>query len=792
MIDDQIDDQIDPNETLDGEMVVDDYEIARLQAEFDEAEAQAAEEMARIEQEERERFEQERDALMSRLAADVEGELDKRSGRRALKETEWLAAERLLLGALANRRGVPNADDPFPLADDNDRKRPEVNIVRQKVGIAISQLESYVMPSDDKDFTMSSVAESADERLAAMIYPEATPEEIPALQEQAAKAHEDVIYGQFLACNYGDNVRAGIRSKVVLGTAVMKGPLNSERLRSTWEPAMGDDGQVVFIRSFVPEKSPSVRNVDLWNFYPNEQHHDIKDVPDAIEVHPMTHRDLRKLANHPGFFRDKIEELLEEGPKHSRLPTFAKRASLTNSQSNIEAKFVVMERNGPITVGELEKLGIEPPVTNVMDVVIAEVWVCQGRVIRISLSILEGETAIPYAVDVWESDPASIFGYGVPILVEDAQRVVNESWKMVLDNAGASAGPQAIIDRNKIQPANGSWALEPFKLWLTTEFADGRAADAIYFYSTPSAAAELVSILQLAKGFADEESSIPLIAGGLEPAQGVPSTATGGVMAMKAATSVLVNKAKSWCDNITEPCVQWMYAWNMQFHPDPMIKGSFQIDVRSSTEVLAKQIEAGDLERLVLMAGQNESVGAVVRMDELIRQQIRSMRVPHKSLIKTPEEIQAEAEARQQQSEQAQQSDPNFLRAQTEMKRLELETAKFQHETEMAAVKLEAEQRAAVMESEHRLAAIQARMIESQARTAQAQAQLEVAMLQVAARSETDRAKILAQIDLERSRQDLESLKIQAQTYMDLEKLKEQRDRNREQGQFASRIAENP
>ena len=53
----------------------------------------------------------------------------------------------------------------------------------------------------------------------------------------------------------------------------------------------------------------------------------------------------------------------------------------------------------------------------------------------------------------WEDDKGSVFGHGIPYLMRHAQRVVNSSWLMLLDNAGLTAGPQIVLNREMIRPA---------------------------------------------------------------------------------------------------------------------------------------------------------------------------------------------------------------------------------------------------------------------------------------------------------------------------------------------------
>src|SRR5690606_38419117 len=154
-----------------------------------------------------------------------------------------------------------------------------------------------------------------------------------------------------------------------------------------------------------------------------------------------------------------------------------------------------------------------------------EVWVCEGKVIRVALESIEASFRPPYYVSVWEKDPASIFGFGIPLMMEDAQRVVNETWHMILDNSYRSSGPQIAMNKRLVEPANGKWEFGPDQLWYLTE-DDITIQQAIQFFNIPNVTELLVPILQMARGFGEEESCIPLIAAGLESPQ-MGESATG-------------------------------------------------------------------------------------------------------------------------------------------------------------------------------------------------------------------------------------------------------------------------
>ena len=93
---------------------------------------------------------------------------------------------------------------------------------------------------------------------------------------------------------------------------------------------------------------------------------------------------------------------------------------------------------------------------------------CGRHVIKAVLNPLDTEEW-PYSVWNWAVDDFCIFGYGVPWLCRNEQAILNTTWRMMLDNASKSAGPQVVAKRHAIVPSDGNGELTPWKLWYADE-----------------------------------------------------------------------------------------------------------------------------------------------------------------------------------------------------------------------------------------------------------------------------------------------------------------------------------
>lgn len=652
----------------------------------------------------------EKQELLEDLAHSIEGKFTLRAARRSLKENQWLRSARLYYGKLIVEGMQLRGETPFEKLPYSNR--PDVNIVRSKCSIAIAQTVSMQFGTGNKNWDLE------------VSKKDTSPENV-----QACSLMSDEIETQLDDCKYAMHSRRAMWDRVVLGTGVMKGPLSVGKLVRSYVQL---EGSTTWVPDLSVDYAPEIIRVNPWFLYPDDSTDEGKDMQDSIETHPMSALELKKLMKHEGFYADCIAEVLEQKPEEYVSQNWADFAKLSEANPQIyKNKYLVLEYHGPITKTQLDKLDIECSYDSVNDEYYGEVWVCQGKVIRLELEAIEASYCVPYTLCVWEKDPSSVFGYGVPLMMEDAQRVVNESWHMILDNSSISSGPQVAMQKSLIEPANGKWELTPGQIWYLTDTM-ATVDQAIQFFNVPNVTEQIVPIMQLAQGFSEEESGIPLITAGLNSPQ-VQDTATGGLIVQQASTTLLDFMNEDWDDRMTCPHIGSMYAWNMQNNPNPDIKGQFSVDVRTSSQYKNKQLHIRDLEKLSVEAAQNPEMAKWINQGVLQRVRLEMMTIPTKGIIRTPEEVaQMEAEA-------AANAQPpvEMLELQLKARELDLKEAELAFETGQ-------QQQREAWEHEERMAANEARFVESQARVAVSQNEKEVEILKLAQKSEADAAKILS------------------------------------------------
>lgn len=651
-----------------------------------------------------------KEELLESLAMAVESKFTTRQARRTNKEAQWLRSAHLYYGKLALADYYVKGETPWERGLYS--QRPDVNIVRSKCSIAIAQSVSMQFGTSSKNWDLWPAANDDTPECAA-----------------ACKGMSDEIEAQLEASKYSFQCRKAMWDRVVIGTGVLKGPISIGRLTRAYEKMEASD---VWKPTVSVDYAPTLTRINPWFFYPDETVEDVKNLQDTIEVHPMSALELKKYMKHDGFFAEQIAEVLEERPSEYQSKAWSDFAALTSDNAQLfKDKYLVLEYHGPITRTQLDKLEIEPCYDSLNDEYYGEVWVCQGKVIRLELEAIEASFCVPYYIAVWEKDPTSVFGYGVPLMMEDAQRVVNESWHMILDNSSISSGPQAAMQKSLIEPANGKWEFGPGQIWYLTDM-QATVDQAIQFFNVPNVTQQLIPILQMAQGFAEEESGIPLITAGLTSPE-VANTATGSAMIQQASTTLLDFMSEDWDDNITCPLIEAWYAWNMQFSQKPEIKGAYSVDVRTSTQYKNKQLHIRDLEKLSVESAQNPAMAIWINQPALQKARIDMMEIPSDSIIKTPEQVQAAQEAEAQNAK----PDPAELELQLKARQLSLEEAKLAFESGQ-------QQQREIWEHEEKMTANQARLVESQARVAVSQNEKEVAILELMQKSEESAMKIMS------------------------------------------------
>jgi hypothetical protein len=411
--------------------------------------------------------------------------------------------------------------------------------------------------------------------------------------KKAADGAQKQIEDWFIECLWHAEVRKMIEDCARLGTGILKGPFPVKRTSVVTREAEGGYAKIIEDRI-----APASKCVSPWKFYPDPAAGEsIQDGSYCWEVDTITAKGLRDLKGVPGYLTSQIDKVLDEGPG-------GKHKSDIFIPGNVKAKdddqFEIWYFYGFAERDDLEAAGVDMPEGDHYTVP-AIVTMVNDCVIKAALNPLDtGE--FPYDLMVWQRKNGVPWGMGVGMQINTPQRMLNAATRNMMDNAGYSAGPQLIMRRDAITPADGTWQITPRKIWFVNDGADVNAVNQAFMaVNIPTMQKELMEIIQFALKMAEDVTGLPML---MQGQQGqAPDTVGGMQMMLNNASVVLRRIARLFDDRVTEPHVRRYYRWLMEYGEDDSIKGDFQIDARGSTALVERDIQNQNILNMAQFVG---------------------------------------------------------------------------------------------------------------------------------------------------------------------------------------------
>jgi len=258
-------------------------------------------------------------------------------------------------------------------------------------------------------------------------------------------------------------------------------------------------------------------------------------------------------------------------------------------------RYEVAEYWGVLEAQELADLGMDLP-DDTLEEYWANVWLLGSKIVKIEVQPIEGMQS-PYYAYYWDKDETSIFGEGIPAVIRDADKSLNATTRAMLDNAAICAGPQTEVNVDLLHPDEDPRDIHPFKVWIRSGVGVEAQYPAVRSVPMESHTQEY---MQLAQFFETNihETTIPSYMHGEASSKGsVGRTASGLSMLMSAAQVTFKDQLFSLDDDVQRPFIEGMYHWNMQFNPKEEIKGDFNVMVKGTSSLVAREIRAQNLDQ---------------------------------------------------------------------------------------------------------------------------------------------------------------------------------------------------
>ena len=426
----------------------------------------------------------------------------------------------------------------------------------------------------------------------------------------AAKKMEKKIHDQLQESGASVHLRSMAFEMALLGTGVMKGPFATDKEYPNWN----EDGEYEPLIKTVPE----CNHVSVWNFYPDPEASCMEDAEYVVERHKMSRTELRALKNRPYFMEDAIQYAIDKGPdyvqKHWELTMDDDQATPTSE------RWEVLEFWGFVDTDMLEEHGVKiPKELKDLDEVNANVWVCNGEILRMVLNPFK-PTRIPYYATPYEHNPYSFFGVGIAENMDDTQTLMNGFMRMAIDNAALSGNLIIEVDETNLVPGQ-DLSVYPGKIFRRQGGAPGQA---IFGTKFPNVAQENMQLFDKARVLADESTGFPSFAHGQTGVSGVGRTASGISMLMSAANGSIRTVVKNVDDYLIRPLGKAFFAFNMQFDFDESIRGDLEINASGTESLMANEVRSQRLMQFLQVA-QNPVLAPFAKMDYIIREIAKSM-----------------------------------------------------------------------------------------------------------------------------------------------------------------------
>ena len=453
--------------------------------------------------------------------------------------------------------------------------------------------------------------------------------------QKAALNLEKHIHDQLLDTSAVNVLRNAIFESCLLGTGVVKGPLNFNKRVHKWEK--GQEG-----RQYVPYEKlvPRIESVSVWDFHPDPSATSIEDAEYVIQRHRMNRQQLRSLISLPFFYKEAIEECLAKGSNYEEKYYENTIRDEDTEPAYVDNRYEVLEYWGVLDAKFAREIGMDiPNDLSELDQVQINAWVCGNHVLRCVLNPFT-PARIPYQVIPYEVHPYQVWGVGVAENMEDAQMLMNGHVRMAIDNLALAGNLVFDVDEASLVPGQ-NMDIFPGKIFRRQSGVTGTAINGLKF---PSTANENIQMYQISRQLADEETGIPSIMHGQTGVTGTGRTASGLSMLLGSASLSLKTVIKNIDDYLLKPLGEAYFQWNMQFNDDaPDIEGDLEIKPRGTSAVMQKEVRTQRLTTL-LQTAINPTLAPFVKIPNLMRELAISQDIDPDSLVNDVNEAQVFAE----------------------------------------------------------------------------------------------------------------------------------------------------
>lgn len=603
--------------------------------------------------------------------------------------------------------------------------RAYTNITRQVTNDGAAQIGDLLFPNDDRNYGLKALMPSKP-ALAIEAEPAVNSKGKPITDAEGnqltnMQAHMRRAAGvkkktarmfskidtSLIKSRYPTKAREVIRDGAVYGAGVLKGPIPTKDSKGRWARKGGE-----YKLNRGVDMHPDVRVVNPMDFFPDSTATCIEDARYTWERQALTPYDLEMNATSHGYDKAAVKYVLNMGVTTNAHTTDSDAVDEAKAPVTVEGRmtgrFTAWERHGVLDRDTLEALGVT--VKGDKEWHNAIVTMCNAVVLKAVIVEYEAAESL-YSVYCWDEDPLSIFGYGIPWLMQDQQASYVAAWRMALDNGGLSAAPQILIDRTQVTPVDGKWQMHGGKEWYIKEntYEVGAMNAPFQVVQVTQNIKEIFTMMDRSIADSYEITGVTRV-NDSQPSQDNAPVTLGATQILQNNSSVSRRaQARRWDDKVTLGIITRFYDYFMQFDKDEDIKANMEVEPRGATVLLAKELTATNTMQMYQMTQMGTSPGA--KGIEILRGIEATMQIPAGSYVESVQEQEAREQQEQEAAEAGNVPDPMFelesrkvevLEAEVELRMnrdalaelkqqhtLELESARFQLEDAIASANVD-------------------------------------------------------------------------------------------------------
>lgn len=440
----------------------------------------------------------------------------------------------------------------------------------------------------------------------------------------AARKMEKMIQDQLDESKARAGLRRALYECVMLGAGAMKGPFTENVMTNDW--VQGKNIQSV-------KQIPKISFVSLWDLYVDPNAYNTSDIEWVIERHRLNAAQLKDLAKQPLFDPDVIERLARTGGNYTQ-QYHEYELHENNETENEQYLFEVLEYWGYVSTHDaVTKLGLNVPEGS-GDTIQVNAWISGDEVLRVNINPFV-PSRIPYFIFPYEEDPYSIYGTGIPELMEDLQYLMNGMTRLAVENAMLAGNVILDVDKQALA-AEADMTLYPGKIFERQAGATGNAVNAI---NIPFVAHQNMQMFTQFRQMTDESTGIQSISHGQTGVTGTGRTASGLSLLLDSASIAIKNVIRNIDDNLLKPLATAYFQWNMQYNSQEHaeIKGDLEIKAMGSHNLITKERRAQSLQTF-LQLSTNPAIAPLIRLPKVIKELAIQLDMEPEEILNSPEE----------------------------------------------------------------------------------------------------------------------------------------------------------